>query len=182
MQSFFLRLVERDTFAAARADKGRLRSFLLHQLQHHLADAARYQAARKRGGHLVHFSLDDAEARLGRGPVAAETPETTFHRHWAREVVARALHRLETGADRRGEATSFNLLKPALTDPTATALDTRTVAAALGIPPSHVKVRVHRLRSQFREAVLSVISETMEHRGPAALEAELRDLLRSLAE
>lgn len=181
VQSFFLRLLERDTFAAACEEKGRLRSFLLHQLQHHLADAARHRSAQKRGGHLIHFSLDDAEARLAREPAAADTPETLYHRQWAREVLARALQQLETGAARRGEQAAFSLLKPALTDPTSTALDTSRVADALGIPASHVKVRVHRLRSQFREAVLAVISDTIQSRNPAALEEELRDLLRSLS-
>ena len=181
VQSFFLRLLERDSLAAACEQKGRLRNFLIHQLQHHLADAARYRATRKRGGQVIHFSLDDAEARLAGEPVEADTPETLYHRRWAREVLARALLALERRAADRGEAESFALLKPALTDPTATALDTSAVAAALQIPPSHVKVRVHRLRAQFREAVLTVVAGTLQTRDPAAVEAEMRDLLRSLS-
>ncbi|MES2706589.1 MAG: sigma-70 family RNA polymerase sigma factor [Verrucomicrobiota bacterium] len=181
VQSFFVRLLERDTFAAACEEKGKLRSFLMFQLQNHLADAARHRSARKRGGHFIHFSLDDAESRLAREPVEADTPETLYHRRWAREVLARALHQLENQAAERGDAAAFTLLKPALTDATATALDTSAVAEALQIPTAHVKVRVHRLRAQFREAVLSVIAETLQTRSRSALEAEMRDLLQSLA-
>ena len=181
VQSFFLRLVERCSFAAADEAKGKLRTFLLHQLQHHLTDAVRYRSARKRGGHLHHISLDDAEARFAREPAAADTPETLYHRQWAREVLAQALHQLETGAGRSRESACFALLKPALTDPTATALNTAKVAAALGIPAAHVKVRVHRLRSEFREEVLAVIAGTIQTRNRAALEEELRDLLRALS-
>ncbi|MDB6135432.1 MAG: hypothetical protein JWM59_3675 [Verrucomicrobiales bacterium] len=181
VQSFFLRLLERDTFAAACEEKGRLRSFLMYQLQNHLADAARHHAARKRGRQFVHFSLNDAEARLAREPVEADTPETLYHRRWAREVLARALTALESQAATHGDATAYHLLKPALTDPTASALDTASVADALGIPPAHVKVRVHRLRAQFREAVLSVIAETMQTRNRQALETEMRGLLQALA-
>ncbi len=181
VQSFFLRLLERESLAAACEEKGRLRNFLIHQMQHHLADAARYRAACKRGGNVIHFSLNAAEARLAGEPVEVETPETLYQRRWAREVLARALWALESRAAARGEADVFALLKPALTDPTATALDTSAVAAALKIPPTHVKVRVHRLRAQFREAVLTVVGATLQTRDPAAVEAEMRDLLQSLS-
>jgi RNA polymerase sigma-70 factor (ECF subfamily) len=130
---------------------------------------------------VIHFSLDDAEARLAGEPVEADTPETLYHRRWAREVLARALQALERRAIGRGDAEAFALLKPALTDPTATALDSCAVAAALKIPLSHVKVRVHRLRAQFREAVLTVIAGTLQTRDSAAVEAEMRELLRSLS-
>ena len=181
-QSFFVRLLERDTFAAASPGRGKLRSFLLHQLQNHLADAARHRLAEKRGARVVHISLDDAEARLtAEEPADQETPETLYHRRWALEVLSRALTTLETECAAAGEAAAFTELRPALTDATARALDSAAVAQALGIPRDQVKTRVHRLRRRFREAVLAVISETMRAPHRAAVEQEMRDLLRCLA-
>ena len=72
----------------------------------------------------------ELEARFAREPVAADTPETLYHRQWAREVLARALHQLETSAAQRGEPEAFALLKPALTDPTAADVEAGTGVTA----------------------------------------------------
>jgi DNA-directed RNA polymerase specialized sigma24 family protein len=49
-QGFFAKLLHDESFDAAQADKGRLRTFLLCALDRHLADQLRRAGALKRGG------------------------------------------------------------------------------------------------------------------------------------
>ena len=180
VQGFFARLVERDYFAAASRERGRLRSFLMHQMDCWLADGARHRAAAKRGGGLPALRMDDAEIRYAAEPATTETPETLYHRRWALTILADSLADLETARAAAGKAGEFALLKPALTEATAAALDTGAVAAALGIPRDQVRVRVHRLRTQFREAILRRVAETLHTADRSDLEAEMRELLDCL--
>lgn len=80
----------------------------------------------------------------------------------------------------RGKGGEFALLKPALTEPTASALNTAAVAEALGIPRDQVRVRVHRLRTRFREVLLERIAATLHTSRRDELEAEMQALLAAL--
>lgn len=180
VQGFFVRLLERDYFAAAARERGRLRAFLIHQMDCWLADAARRRTAAKRGGGLALVSMDDAEARYAAEPATQETPETLYHRRWALTLLAEALEDLEKSSAAAAQADAFSLLKPALTEPTATALDTAAVAESLGIPRDQVRTRVHRLRAQFREALLARIAATLHTSRREELEAEMQALLTVL--
>jgi len=180
VQTFFVRLVERDYFAAASRERGRLRSFLMHQMDCALADEVRHRTAAKRGGGAALLSMDDAEMRYAAEPATDETPETLYQRRWALTLLAEALADLETTCTNAGQAQTFALLKPALTEPTATALDTAAVAAALGLPRDQVRTRVHRLRTQFREAVLARIAATLHTSRREDLEAEMQELMAAL--
>ena len=180
VQGFFVRLVERDYFAAATKERGRLRTFLLHQMDCWLADESRRRTAAKRGGGQSPVSLDDAEARYAAEPFTEETPETLYHRRWALTLLAQALGDVDARCQASGDAAAFALLKPALTEPTATALDSATVAEALGIPRDQVRVRVHRLRGQFREALMARIATTLHTSRREELEEELHALLAAL--
>lgn len=180
VQGFFLRLVERDYFAAASRERGRLRAFLVHQMDCWLADASRRRTAAKRGGGTAPLRMDDAEARYAAEPAAEETPETLYHRRWALTLLAEAMRDLEESCTAAGQAESFAQLKPALTESTAAALDTAAVAAALDIPRDQVRVRVHRLRAQFREALLARVAATLHTARRSELEAEMRELMAAL--
>ena len=180
VQGFFGRLVEREYFAAASKERGRLRAFLLHQMDCFLADESRRRTAAKRGGGVAPLSLDDAEARYAVEPFTEETPETLYHRRWALTLLAEAMCDLRESCAAAGQAESFTLLKPALSEPTATALDTAVVAAALGIPRDQVRTRVHRLRAQFRGALLARIAATLRTARRSELEEELQSLLAAL--
>lgn len=179
VQGFFTRLVERDYFAAASRERGRLRGFLIHQMDCWLADESRRRTAEKRGGGLT-LRMVDAEARYAEEPTTDETPETLYHRRWALTLLAEAMRDLESQCATADETRAFAMLKPALSEPTATALDTAAVAAALGIPRDQVRVRVHRLRGQFREAVMARIGATLHASRRSGIEAEMRELLAAL--
>lgn len=180
VQGFFGRLIERDYFAAADRERGRLRTFLLHQMDCWLADESRRRTATKRGGGQLPVSLDDAEALYAAEPFTEETPETLYHRRWALTLLAQALGDLEAKCQAAGDGGAFTLLKSALIEPTATALDTAAVAERLQIPRDQVRVRVHRLRGQFREALMGRISATLQTSRRGELEEELHALLAAL--
>ena len=180
VQGFFVRLIERDYFAAAAKERGRLRTFLLHQMDCWLADESRRRTAAKRGGGQSPVRLDDAEARYAAEPFTEETPETLYHRRWALTLLAQALSDVEQKCQAAGDTAAFALLKPALTEPTATALDTAEVAESLDIPRDQVRVRVHRLRGQFREALMARIAATLHTSRREELEEELHALLAAL--
>ena len=180
VQGFFVRLVERDYFAAASRERGRLRSFLMHQMDCWLADETRHRTAQKRGGNSAPLRMDDAETRYAAEPATDETPETLYQRRWALTVLAEAMNDLENSCAAAGQSHSFALLKPALTEPTAAALDTAAVAKSLQIPRDQVRTRVHRLRTQFREALLARIAATLHTSRRDELEAEMRELMTAL--
>lgn len=180
VQGFFVRLIERDYFAAASRERGKLRSFLIHQMDCWLADETRHRTALKRGGGISPLPMDDAEARYAAEPATDETPETLYQRRWALTLLAEAMHDLENACSAAGQSQSFALLKPALTEPTATALDTAAVAESLGIPRDQVRTRVHRLRTQFREVLLERIAATLHTSRREELEAEMRELMAAL--
>src|SRR5205814_990544 len=77
-QSFFARLLEKNTLRAADPERGRFRSFLLASLKHFLANEWDRQSAQKRGGGRPVASLDvpydDAERRYAREPADTLTP------------------------------------------------------------------------------------------------------------
>lgn len=179
VQGFFSRFIERDYLAAARRERGRLRTFLLHQLDCHLADSARHRNAQKRGSGQTPLSIDasQAEATYAAEPVTNETPETLYQRHWALTLVAHALNTLESQCREEDRANEFALLRPALTEPTATALDTAATATALGIPRDQVRVRVHRLRIRFRAVLTAQIASTLHTTSKTEIEDEIRSLL-----
>lgn len=179
VQGFFARLVERDYFAAASRERGKLRTFLLHQMDCWLADETRRRSAQKRGAALT-IRMDDAELRFAAEPATGETPETLYHRRWALTLLAEALAELESQQAADGKAAEFSLLKPALTEPTAAALDTAAAAEALGIARDQVRVRVHRLRARFREILLEHIAATLHTSRRDELEAEMRALVEAL--
>ena len=57
-QEFFLRLLTKNSLAAADPQRGRFRSFLLGAMKHFLANQQRRQGAQKRGGRRPMLSLD----------------------------------------------------------------------------------------------------------------------------
>ena len=182
VQGLFVQLLANGRLAVATPERGRLRSFFIGALNRHLADQARRDGAMKRGKTALVVPLDapEAERQYLAELTDPDTPETVYHRHWARTVLARAMADLAADFASRGKSADFDALSPALTGPTSETLDAEAVAARLRIPRDHVKVHVHRLRRRFREATLRIIAETVGTDDPAVIEAEMLDLRTAL--
>lgn len=171
-QGFFLKLLNDETFAAANGDRGRLRTFLLTALNHHLVDQHRRQEAQKRGGgrQIIAFEEMNAEERYAHEPQDRRDPEWLFTQAWAHLLLDGVREKLrETFAD-TGRAGVFEVLLPFLLgeDPPSY----RDVAAKLESSETAVRLLVFRARAKFRELLRDEVARTVESPGEVASEME----------
>ena len=76
-QGFFTRFLEKDSFRAARRERGKFRYFLLESMKHYLFNEHDRKQAAKRGGSNPPLSLDFemGEGRYRIEPAHEMTPE-----------------------------------------------------------------------------------------------------------
>jgi RNA polymerase sigma-70 factor (ECF subfamily) len=162
-QGFFIKLLEDDSFVAADAEKGKLRSFLLCALQRHLADLGRFENALKRGGGRTIISFDgmEAEERYASEPQDLRDPERLFADAWARGLLASVRTQLAAAFAISGRADVFEALLPFLVwdrEPPSH----REVAAKLGCSEAASRVHIMRLRKKFRNLLESELAATVQ--------------------
>jgi RNA polymerase sigma-70 factor (ECF subfamily) len=107
----------------------------------------------------------------------AASPEREFDRKWALTLLERALASLADEHKRAGKFDHFDALKEWLTGDADTVSQAET-ARRLGLSEGAVKVAIHRLRRQFRQAIKKEISQTVKD--PAQVAKEMRLLLEAL--
>ena len=175
-QEFFARLLDKHFLAAADREKGKFRTFLLTAMKRFLANEYDRVRARKRGGGRTIVPLEGLEARYGREPADAVTPERIFEREWALSLLDQVLRRLQNEMTADGKAALFDALKGHLTgrQPAGYA----ATAARLGMSEGAVKVAAHRLRRRYRELLREEIAQTVT--SPEEIEEEIRDLFTCL--
>jgi len=181
-QSFFAQLIEKEIFARADPERGRLRTFLLTAMQNFLRDDWRKQQRLKRGGGDGPLSIDEvtAENLYAREPVDERTPEKLYHRRWALTLLERTVTDVQADYAQRGQATLFETLKPMLTgEPDAgSAAD---LGAQLGMEPGTVRVAISRLRTRYRERLLAEVAASMDARTEQEVDEEIDALFRALS-
>jgi RNA polymerase sigma factor (sigma-70 family) len=179
-QSFFADVIEKGSLSSVDPNLGRFRTFLLGAVRHFLANDQRRLGALKRGGGVANLSIDvdAAERTFAIEPVHELTPETLFERQWTLQLLDRATRRLEQEYALAGKHDVFGRLRPFLT---AEGLDESytDLAAGWGTTPGAVRVAVHRLRRQFRDALVAEISATVAT--PAEVEDEIEYLLKTVS-
>ena len=81
-QEFFAQLLEKKSFSSADPARGRFRTFLLHALEHFLANEWKSAHRLKRGGASPRLSLEasDAEHRYGNEPATTMTPKRVYEK------------------------------------------------------------------------------------------------------
>lgn len=177
-QAFFARLLEKDYLSRADREKGRFRTFLLVALKRFLANEWHKAHTRKRGGALVHLSIDtrEAEDRYLTEPADPVSPETLYDRRWAYTLIDRALERLRREFREVGREAVFDGLKDSLTgaDPAAYA----EVAKAIGLSEGATRVAVHRMRRRFGQLFREELAETVT---PENVQEEMRHLRQVLS-
>lgn len=174
----FAELVQARAWKRADPLQGRFRSFLLGILSHILARHRERAAASKRGNGQVPASLEKlAEGGFEIALPAAETH--AFDREWALHLMQRALADLEQTYVNDGQAVKWDVLcryLPGAGEPPSY----EEAAQQLGISASALKTTIHRLRTQFREQLRSIVARTVD--AHHEIEAELlylRDVLAS---
>lgn len=179
-QGFFESILEKQGLRGADPAKGRFRSFLLGAMKHYLLNERRAALTQKRGGQALHLSIDEAEAEGRYSCEQADhlTPELTYEKRWAEDLLERVLTRLREECDADGRAGRFAVLEVYLVESKG-ALPCAEAAAQLGISEGAVRSSVHRLRERyraiFRDEILRTVNDESE------VEDEIRHLLAVLA-
>lgn len=175
-QAFFAKLLEKDWLATADRRRGRFRTFLLTALKRFIANEWDHTQAKKRGGGVLHVSLDTE----GQASIAERkdlSAEAVFERRWALTVFESVLARLRGEYEAVGRLAAYERLKPQLTAERGS-IDYDALAAELKIEPASARSAVHRLRKRFRGLFREEVAATVID--PADVEDEIRSLIASL--
>ena len=178
-QGFFASLLEHHALRKVDKTRGRFRSFLLAALNHYVSNARDRDRTQKRGGSVVHVSLDHAaaEERYEREPVDRWTPENVFDRNWALTLLAGVLSRVHAECHRKGKGVLFEHMKPFLTGDQVD-VSYHQLGLTLEMSEGAVKQAVHRLRRRYREVLYDEISRTVSTMDD--IEPELQYLIGAL--
>jgi RNA polymerase sigma factor (sigma-70 family) len=180
VQGYLARLLERQDLATVSLEKGRFRSYLLSGLRNFLVSEARHDAALKRGGGVITFSLNthDAEASCCGALADNRSPDLAFDQRWAETILDQALESLRQEYAARGKEQLYHELKAFLVAEAAE--DYAALGRRLGMTPGAIAIAVHRLRLRLRELVRAAVAHTVGCE--ADLEEEMRSLLAILTE
>lgn len=172
-QGFFEHIIERNLFASAQSDRGRLRGYLFLILRRYLINEWRRERRHQNDTPL----LEDEAAPVGIGLA----PDREFDRAWALATIHRALEATEAAyaATQRGKL--FAQLRPFLApDGSRGNTDYARLAEATGKTEGALRTAVSRLRRDFRVHLSSLVARTLEQPTPEAVREEISDLLKSL--
>ncbi|MFN0129287.1 MAG: RNA polymerase sigma factor [Verrucomicrobiales bacterium] len=170
---FFERLLAGGSLRGANPERGRFRSYLLGAVKHFVRDERARDHAAKRGGGQSTIPLQDTASGMGEPDPTSTQAEIAFDRQWAFTVIGRALDTVAADFRVAGKESQFAVLKPWIT---GNAPRSQSEAAAdLGLTEGAVRVAIHRLREQFRNAVTTEIAQTTFQPDEAA--DELRHLI-----
>lgn len=179
VQGFFERLTERNFLAQMDAERGRFRTFLRASLKNYVMNQCRSDRAERRGGSLVHVSLDElagAEANLERFSERV-TPDEIYDRGWAEGLVKQALRAVRQRFEEEGRGAEFEDLVGWLARPSAPG-DYASLAIRRGVTENAIAAAVKRLRREYLDQLRTCVLPTLE--SPADVDAELKYLLEVL--
>ena len=178
-QGFFAVLLERRDFDTLRAEKGRLRSYLLVSLKHFLADERRRAMAVKRGKGQPLIPLD--ELRTGAGadfePSDTLTAERIYERRWALTLLEHVFRQLAAEYRKSDKTALFDYLKQLLPDEPGAPLQAE-IAVEMGMTENAVNQAFHRFRQRYQALLREEIAHTVAM--PKDVEDELRHLVSVL--
>ncbi len=178
-QGFFARLLELESLADVRREKGKVRSFLLASLNHYLSDEWDRATAQKRGkDQVVSFDTASAETRFAREPADNSTPEKLFERQWAMALLENVVQRLQSEYESSGKGGLFMALRFSIMGEKS-AVPYTQLAKQLNLSEEALRVTVHRLRQRYRQMLRDQIAQTVAT--PAEVEEEIRHLFQALA-
>jgi RNA polymerase sigma-70 factor (ECF subfamily) len=178
-QEFMSRMLSGQGFNHAEPNKGRFRSYLLGALKHFLAEMKRNEGRLKRGGDVEIESVDSESSSVREIPdTGAEISDAYFDRQWALAIMDRSLTSVQSDFAKAGKGSQFEILKAWLIGD-STGLSQAEAAASLGMTTGALKVAIHRLRANFKDAVQAEIAQTLEDPNDAA--EELRYLIEVLS-
>jgi len=178
-QGFFAILLERRDFDTLRAEKGRLRSYLLVALKHFLADDRRRAMAIKRGKGQPLIPLEELRtgAEADFEPSDPRTAERIYERRWALTLLNQVFQRLGEEYRRADKTALFDWFKQLLPDEPG-APSQAEIAASMGMTENAVNQAFYRFRQRYQFLLREEIAHTVAK--PKDVEDELRHLISIL--
>jgi RNA polymerase sigma factor (sigma-70 family) len=178
-QGFFAVLLERRDFDTLRAEKGRLRSYLLVSLKHFLADEKQRAAAIKRGSGRPVIPLEDLHigVEFDVEPSDPLTAERIYERRWALTLLDQVFQQLGEEYRKGDKAALFDWLKQLLPDEPE-APSQAEIAIKMGMTENAVNQAFHRFRQRYHSLLREEIAHTVAM--PKDVEDELRYLVSVL--
>ena len=159
-QEFFLRCLDKDTFAAYRPERGRFRTFLRSCLDRFVTDQYRRATAQKRGGGKAVVDIADAERELAAAPAAtALDPEALFEAEWVRHIFTLAVAALRQSLDERGKQSYFRVFELHHLGDGEKPPSYAEMAAELGAQVHDVTNWLSYARREFRRLALELLRE-----------------------
>lgn len=179
-QGFFARLLELNSLADVRREKGKFRSFLLASLNHYLSDERDRARAQKRGrGRVVPLDVNSAETRLNHEPADALTPEKYFERKWAMTLLDTVVQQLQREYESAGKGNLFMGLRFSIVGEKSGQAYAQ-LAAELKLGEPALRVAVHRLRQRYQRLLREEIARTVA--SEPEVDEEIRHLFGALAD
>lgn len=177
-RGFFEHLLVRQLDPGEVRARGRFRDYLLESLNRYLG--ADWRASRE-AAPVPEFEQplpwEELEARYLRDSTDGLSPEQTYQRGYALEVLGSALLRLRREADQAGRGAMFATLEPLLNvEPLPGQMD--ALAQQLGLRPLALVLALKRLRQRYRELAEAELSETVTNDDDLATERDA--LMRAL--
>ncbi len=171
VQAFFEKFLEKNYLEGLSADRGKFRAFLLASVKHFLANEWDKSQRQKRGGGVLHLSLDwrQADERFHLDPPDLASPDKLFDREWALALLERVILRLRDECAADGKGPLFDQVKGVLMVE-ASAIPYAQAAQSLGLEEGAVRVAVHRLRKRYRTLLRDEIGQTLADPGQVAEE------------
>jgi DNA-directed RNA polymerase specialized sigma24 family protein len=167
-QSFIVELLDNNTWAAAKQEQGRFRSFLLGCFKHFLSHHREKQQAKKRGGSKLHFSLYQQQGESAFESVSRmPTPDRAFEVAWLNVVLERVMMRFMEPFKNPEEQARIKKELPGIIGGAAAAGVKRTAAE---------RQRTSRLRKRYRELLLEEVGDTVLTE--AGVQEEVHELFR----
>lgn len=179
-QAFFVHLLESEFVKSADRGRGRFRSFLLKSVANFVLADHRNQQAQKRGGSLVHLSLDFESGERTYRQLASDSlsADQLFERRWAETLLQSVGTKLRLEYEDRNQGKLFNLIEPHLNQD-ATRVPYAQLCPELNMSEDAIKQAARRLKLRFREILRAEIACTVETNDQ--VDEELSQLIRILA-
>jgi hypothetical protein len=177
-QEFFARACEKGWFKRADRHKGKFRTYLLTVLSRFVRDDRELKQGKFESGLRSTAVLLDTDQSLLIEPVTSETPEDTFLRQWARELVTTAQERLRQEWRGRDPEWAY----PAYLERLAGVAEGNEItwdalAKARGLERDQVRHACRKIQKHARRILLDMLSE--DGGDPDAELAELLQLAGS---
>lgn len=175
-QNFFLALCERNFLSRMTPGQGRFRHYVTAALDNFARLQHRHDAAQKRGGGAIHFSLEIEDGCDG---TTGDSPEQAFRREWAGTVLDHALDRMEREYAERDRKNEFALfLRREVERPDAEDLSYEALARRFKVQLGDVKNILYRSRLRLKEIVLQIVRDSVTTAEDA--DAEMKELFEGL--